>query len=238
MPMAQNGWLTTRYSFNAPSWSLSVEIMMYPLFFYIFYYSKNTKKHIIKPLALRYCGTVIYISGWNTAFFNEQTGRGLTGFFIGVITAVIYRYSNNNSRYKRFLLLLCGLGITCAAVIPAVAGYNKILRLALIITTVLFPSLVITALDIKILSRILSIKPLLYLGKLSYSIYLWHYPAVLIVRNLSRYLNLSFDYSGKIFYIGYLVLVISISHISHYYFELPVQNKIRKRYIESSGHCA
>jgi peptidoglycan/LPS O-acetylase OafA/YrhL len=237
IPMAQNGWLTTRYSFNAPSWSVSVEIMMYLLFFYIFYYSKNTKKHIIKPLAMIYFGAVIYISGWNTAFFNEQTGRGLTGFFIGIITAETYRYCNNNNRYKKVLLLLCGLGITCAAVIPAIVGYSKIPRLALIITIVLFPSLIITVLGIKIFSKIMSIKPLLYLGKLSYSIYLWHYPVVLIIRNFSRYLNLYFDYSSRIFYIGYLVLVIGISHISHYYFELPLQNKIRKRYIESSGHC-
>jgi peptidoglycan/LPS O-acetylase OafA/YrhL len=238
IPMSQNGWFTTRYSFNAPSWSVSVEIMMYLLFFYIFHYSKDTKKHIVNSLAMIYFGTVICISGWDTAFFNGQTGRGLTGFFIGIITAEIRRYCGKNKRYKNTLLLVCGFGAVAATVIPAIVGYSKIPDWTLITTFALFPSLIIMALDFKIFSRILSIKPLLCLGELSYSIYLWHYPVVLIVRNIDRYLNLSLDYSGKAFYIGYFILVIGISYISHHYFELPVQNKIRKRYIESSGHSA
>jgi peptidoglycan/LPS O-acetylase OafA/YrhL len=44
--MLQNGWIITAYSYNAPSWSLSIEIMMYLLFFVIFYRSKKTKNYI------------------------------------------------------------------------------------------------------------------------------------------------------------------------------------------------
>jgi peptidoglycan/LPS O-acetylase OafA/YrhL len=234
IPMLQNGWLTTRFSFNAPSWSISVEIMMYLLFFYIFYYSRNSKIYIINSLIIIYFGVAVYISGWNTGFFNEQIARGLMGFFIGIITAEIYRYCNNNGRHKRNLLLVCCIGMAVTIVIPAIVGYGKIRVWALITTFALFPSLIIIALDFKILSKILSVKPLFYFGELSYSIYLWHYPTVLIVRNINQYLNLSLDYSSKAFYVGYFILVTGISHISHYFFEIPIQNYIRKRYVESN----
>jgi peptidoglycan/LPS O-acetylase OafA/YrhL len=239
IPMLQNGWLTTRYSFNAPSWSVSIEIMMYLVFFYIFHNSGSTKKYLIHTFIMIYGGLVLYVSGWNTAFFNGQIARGLMGFFLGIITAEMYNYCKNNGKNKNIFLALCGIGILGTTVLPVIIGYNRIPLWVLITTFVLFPSLIIFAAYSKPFSKVLAIAPLRYFGDLSYSIYLWHYPVVLIVRNIDNYFNMALDYSNNLFFVGYFLIVIIISHISHYCFENPIQKYIRNKFIgKNSGHCA
>ncbi|MDR2600866.1 MAG: acyltransferase [Spirochaetaceae bacterium] len=229
--MAQNGWFTTNYSFNAPSWSISIEFMLYLLFFYIFYNSGDAKKYIANSIIIIYFGAVIYLSKLSMPFFNSQTARGLMGFFIGIITGELYNYFNKNTKYKKTALLICGIGVIATTLVPSIIGYSKFKGWELITASVLFPSFIFIVLNSKFLSKILSIKPLVYLGELSYSIYLLHYPAVLVIRNINNQFDLSLDYSSNIFYIAYFTGVIIISHISHYCFENPLQNYLRVKLI-------
>jgi peptidoglycan/LPS O-acetylase OafA/YrhL len=233
--MLQNGWLIIKESFNAPAWSLSIEIMMYLLFFYIFYYSKDGKKYLVQSLIVVYFGVIIYFSGLNSVFLNTQTARGLMGFFIGVTVGEAYQYLETvrHDKIGKFIIGLLLTGIVATTVPAIIWGYDILKNWRIVTTFVLFPSIIISVLIFNCLYKIFSIKPLLYLGELSYSIYLIHFPVFLIIKNIENYFHLIFDYSSLFYYLIYVIIVLIIAHISHFYFEKPLQNYIRKKLIVS-----
>jgi peptidoglycan/LPS O-acetylase OafA/YrhL len=233
IPLLQNGWITTRFSYNGPAWSVSIEIMMYLLFFAIFYSTKNNKNYLIYSLLLICLGIIITFSGRNIPFLNRQVARGLMGFFLGCITGEVYDYCDNNTKIGDIFIGICILSIILLTIFPVIFGYGILRNWALIYTFVFFPAIIIIVLKFGFISRILSVKPLLYLGELSYSIYLLHYPIQLIVKTLDEYFNLSINYSSNLFFSGFSIIVIIVSHFIHYYFEKPVQNYIRRKYIKN-----
>jgi peptidoglycan/LPS O-acetylase OafA/YrhL len=230
IPMLQNGWITTTFSYNGPSWSISIEIMMYLLFFAVFYHSMSTKKYVVYCLLLIYFGIVITFSKQNTAFFNGQVSRGLIGFFIGCITGELYNYCNKNKRIGLMFTVFCSIAVVFLIIFPVVYGYCILQNWVLVYTFAFFPAFVFLIIKIKALSRFFSIKPFVYLGNLSYSIYLLHYPVQLIIKTFDEYIGLNINYSSKIFFLVFIITVITISHFIYYYFEKPIQNYIRKKY--------
>jgi len=71
-------------------------------------------------------------------------------------------------------------------------------------------------------SRWLGASWLVALGNASYSLYLIHYPIMTVF--------LEFHWVGKGFYVLYLVLVLSLSLLSFYYFETPVRLWLLERF--------
>jgi peptidoglycan/LPS O-acetylase OafA/YrhL len=233
----QNGWLQTDYSFNGPSWSISVEIMMYIIFYAVFYYSHNSKKYFMFCLFFIYLGLLMFASGWNKPFFNGQLGRGFTGFFIGCATGEILNYCKNHIKLEKCLFSLCVFAVLVLTIVPAIGGYKILPGWSLLYTFAFFPALIIITLKVKIISRILSLKLLLYFSEISYSIYLVHYPMQLIVKTIDDSYKLSINYSSKIFFCIFILSVILISHCVHYLFEKPIQNYIRKKVLKTKYNC-
>jgi peptidoglycan/LPS O-acetylase OafA/YrhL len=230
IPMLQNGWITTNFSFNGPSWSVSIEVMMYLLFFAVFSHSRFTKKYVVYCLLLIYFGIVMNFSRQDTAFFNGQVSRGLMGFFIGCITGEVYNYCNKNKKHGLIFTVFCFIAVVSLIVFPVIYGYGILRRWVLIYTFAFFPAFVFLIIRVKVLSRLFAIKPFVYLGNLSYSIYLLHYPIQLIIKTVDEYIGLKINYSSNIFFLVFIIIVITISHFTYYYFEKPVQNYIRKKY--------
>jgi peptidoglycan/LPS O-acetylase OafA/YrhL len=230
IPMLQNGWITTNSSYNGPSWSISVEIMMYLLFFAVFYHSRVTKKYVVYCLLLICLGIVMTFSRQNIVLFNGQVSRGLMGFFIGCITGEINNYCNKNKKYGLVFTAFCSIAVMFLIIFPVIYGYGILKSWVLIYTFAFFPAFVFLIVRIKILSLFFSIKPLVCLGNLSYSIYLLHYPIQLSIKTFDEYFGLNINYSSKIFFFGFIISVIAISYFTYYRFEKPVQNYIRKRY--------
>jgi peptidoglycan/LPS O-acetylase OafA/YrhL len=229
--LIQNGWLNTSLSFNGPAWSVSIEVMMYLIFFAIFYHSKNRTSYLVFYLLLIYLGMAIYFSRPDGPLVNLQVSRGLVGFFIGCITGEVFDYNSSNlKKVKTILLFLCILSILFLTIVPGIFGYKVIKSWHMVYTLVLFPSLIIVVLRVGFLSTFLSLKPFVYLGSLSYSIYLLHFPLQLIIKTIDEIYNLSINYSSKLFFFGFVLAVIFFSHISHFYFERPMQNFIRNKF--------
>jgi peptidoglycan/LPS O-acetylase OafA/YrhL len=233
--MLQDGWITTLSSYNGPSWSLSIEIMMYLLFFAVFYNTRETKKYILYCFLLIYLGIFITLSGDNKPFFNSFVARGLIGFFIGCITGEVYEYCGKNKKLGNIFTVFCGIAIIFLTIILVLFEHRvvKIENWSGVYVFAFFPALVFVVLRIKVLSAVFSIRPLLYLGNLSYSIYLIHYPLQLIVKTIDEYCKLRINYSDNVFFAGFSLMVIIISHFLYYCCEKPVQNYIRKKYIRA-----
>jgi len=230
IPMLQNGWITTAFSYNGPAWSIPIEIMMYLLFFAVFFNTGKTKKYIVYCLLLIYLGVIITFSRQNIPFFNGQVSRGLMGFFIGCITGEVYNFCNVSKKIGNVFTGFCCFAMLFLTIVPALFGYDVLKSWALVYTFAFFPAFVFVVLKIKVLSNIFSIKPLVYFGNLSYAIYLLHYPCQLIVKTLDEFTGLHINYSSKAFFIMFTISVIVLSHFTYYFFEKPVQKYIRKKY--------
>jgi peptidoglycan/LPS O-acetylase OafA/YrhL len=75
----------------------------------------------------------------------------------------------------------------------------------------------------KFLKRALSLKPLAWIGVLSYSIYIWHLP--MIYWNSNHFMNQWLDTSIPVFFL----MLIAVSAGSFYLFEKPLLKFLTKR---------
>lgn len=76
------------------------------------------------------------------------------------------------------------------------------------------------------LAKFFSLKPLVWLGQRSYSIYLWHYPLLLLMNPAS-------DVSSKPWwiYLGQVAVVVGVSELCYRYIETPFRHGAAKRLV-------
>jgi peptidoglycan/LPS O-acetylase OafA/YrhL len=102
--------------------------------------------------------------------------------------------------------------------------------------TLCIPLLVyLAAQDTSLLTRALAGKVFNWLGDISYSIYVWHWPVLFVLarglagaRNL-RIVQVAHLDSPFFYIITTFGLVLLLAHCSHYYFERPVSTWLRKK---------
>ena len=162
--------------------------------------------------------------------FFIYPARCIYSFFLGVIIYLIYeKFKNQSNSWFSLILIFASFAII---IISDQLSYNYkyILSPILFGLTILF----VSKLDQEsILYKLLSNKVTVYLGSISYGIYMIHFAFVWFFRQFSRYiLNipdnemgfLTFDnYLGELFTLSFIIFIIFISHLSLHYFE----NKFR-----------
>jgi peptidoglycan/LPS O-acetylase OafA/YrhL len=229
---ASSWGLERGFSFNAPAWSVSVEVFLYALFFAL----------------CRWCrvnlGVVIVLAVLGFAFAQgiyQPLGRGIGGFFMGGAAYFAYRRIVAQGRARHVARVLAG-GTLLAWGCVLVAtnrdfGLELPARLALPVRAVvwLWPRAILFPLTILTLAllepSVKSVgKKLAFVGDISFSSYLLHYPLQLVVTAFA----LSFSLDPKWFdtpfvLIGFFALLIALSLVSHRFFELPAQRFLRKR---------
>lgn len=113
-------------------------------------------------------------------------------------------------------LLLMGIIGTILVVASAFAltGQDPFPGLNAIPVTLGAALLILSGTKLNTLSRILSIKPLLFIGGISYSAYLWHWPILAYLRY--SYVNIDLTVGVAVF-----ILIIAISYLSKIWIEDP-----------------
>ncbi|MBD9416039.1 acyltransferase [Pseudomonas sp. PDM16] len=213
----EKGW-----SFNAPIWSVSVEVFLYGVFFLLCLFGRG--KLILIPLLIG-LGAVLHS---NLQFF--KLGVGLFAFFCGGSAYLLL------SRSFASLGARISLGISLASTIAA-WGYACVAPEPerLILIGVVFPLTVATLAAIGFMYRGF-LKPLAAVGDLSYSSYLLHFPLqlafVLVADNLG--------YERTLFYspwmlLLFMALLIPLSLASHRFFEVPIQRALRSMHSRHEG---
>lgn len=219
------------FSYNAPNWSISVEVLLYAAFFL---FSRKLPVHFAVPLVA---------AGIGFFFIHPRyapLGLGCTCFFGGGMVYFIYRRLMRSPWARTWCWLLCGvtLGAWLFTVLVA-TGVSRPLptggvrwwtmlisaspRLGLFPLTILTLALVDT--QWSPLARRWA-----FLGDLSYASYLLHFPLQFAFVSLALHLDLSraIFYSPVVF-VAFFSILITLSLLTHRYVELPAQNYLRRR---------
>ena len=241
---ASSWGLEQGYSFNGPVWSISIEVLLYALFFAC---------SRILPVRLTLLATISLIGFLIQAIYHVPIGRGVGSFFLGGCVFLVYRHSISSwprQVANSAVSAACLLAGAWLLVVVAAAGWfdvNKALMqvphglsgairmlLSNLPTLVLFPLTILSLAFIEY--RVGPVgKSVSFLGDISYSSYLLHFPLQLFVVILAMRFNVdhALYYSGWAM-AGFFVVLLTLSLASHRYVEIPMQRFLRTWLVDRS----
>lgn len=210
---------------NGPAWSVSVEWIVNLLFFMLAWRLRHIGTFLWVSLIAICLTYLMWISPQslnlvfaNIFLVNPTLARGILGFAIG---ALIFRYHTHLPSLSFWMLHLLDVMLVVAlAVILLYYEKGFIVGLDYILVVALFPPLIILSLYKKSwIAQCVSLPPFVFLGKISYSIYLLNLPLFYAFQYspMIRNLHLTLPYSGLYF----MLLVIVLSTVSYFVIEVP-----------------
>jgi len=207
-----SGWgFTEGYSFNYPIWSVSVELIIYLVFFI---FISNLNKYKIKFLFLLYL-ILLGVDKLGLDGGDENIKSIFIDcaklFFSGTFVFFLYERFKN----KLYLILLSVLLILLSWV-----GNFKLF--------LFFPAILLFFAAIEIFMHDKAKRTFEFFGNLTYALYLLHIPVQIIIILIFNYFNIMDEiFLNNYFFILYLLLMIVLSFVSFKFYEKPINNKIR-----------
>lgn len=234
-------------SFNYPSWSISVEFYTYLTFAAVVLLVGPGRRLILASSVLVIASVYALVVGFDMrlerAGYDVGILRCFAGFFLGVLTFVAYRWARNRAA-----------GVTSAlaskiapASVAALVAFLCVREPDTLTGYYILPLIVVVVLSLALAPnkgfvRWLDSAPLVWLGRVSYSVYMVH-AAVLIVfeRLISKLLRpesvqlAGHDYptqlttaaEGTAFLLVYIVVVLIVSHFTYAWIEHPFRERSR-----------
>lgn len=223
-------------TYNLPAWSISTEFYTYILFATIVVLVKTRVAMIAVSILL-----IVTSIALGSAQYTHNMFRCIEGFFVGVLAFHVYmalskRPSPKSKRAWHTHLpgLLSFMGLTlCLSMKDAIGPDVLLLPLfAMLIVS-------IAATPQGLLSTILEVAPLAWIGKVSYSIYMvhvaviWSFSQVLrVVMKTPQMIDLNGEplliphpLAGALFLVGTIACILILSHLTYTYIEDPYRKK-------------
>ena len=222
----ESGW-----SFNAPVWSISIEVLLYLIFFIISY---------LRQGKTFFCLGVSVIAFAITPFIHHYIFKGLSLFFFGgfvfyltvllstrfqnlkamayIVTALFWILTIVNFYIFNLSDLILELGIIGKGFLIAFPGH------------ILFP-LTVCCLTLIEIDRGQFLKSISWIGDITYSSYLLHFPLQLVFGLSVGYGAMNADfYLHPVYLMVFFSILIPLSYITFIGFERPIQNMIRNQF--------
>jgi peptidoglycan/LPS O-acetylase OafA/YrhL len=214
--LCQDGIFGTEFSFNAPSWCISICFILYIIHFAVMYFSKEKINAIYSYIILTFIGLSFFSMGWNYPFIlNPMVGRGLSCFSIGVILANIYL---NSDKLNTTLIGYLSLIILTLYYLIHDTSYNIVIgNFRFVFIMIFSPLIIFSCLYVSWVNKFLSIKPMIFLGSLSMDIYLLHFIVQCIIINIDLSFQIRLNYSLKKIWLLYCFSTIIVSFIYNKY---------------------
>jgi peptidoglycan/LPS O-acetylase OafA/YrhL len=218
------------HGFNAPAFSISIELFLYISFFFIsLNYAKN----------LSQVGTIIIASIISYCVIRSSLALGVLLFYYGgfifYFLTKIKKIINKNKNLVILLLLILDLIIFSGSVnnffLTIQLELNPVTggRLMILLYFIKFPLIIINLMLVQMFFKNMG-KNFQILGDMSYTIYLIHFPLQIPFEIINKNF-LKINYNDNLVFLLYFFLVILFSFITYKFFELPSKIIIRKKLI-------
>ena len=228
-------------------WSLAIEeqfYMIFPLLFLLINSKKKGKDGTYKlsksflyiVLGLIFVSLVIHIllfdiNNISRIYFGTDT-RAFS-LLVGVVGAILYPMDKLNTKItpqENLVYSVVSL-ISIAALITIMiytSEYNTWLyRGGFLLVAILGIIIIISSgKQHTVMAKLLSFKPVVFIGKISYSLYLWHFPILVLTTPVSEIGN------PNIFYVILrVILTFIVAIISYVFVETPIRKLGFKNYV-------
>ncbi len=213
---------TFEYSFNAPTWSVSVEIFLYAVFFVTLLWV-GRRKFVFFGLM---------IAGSLLAFHlgKPDIGFGLFCFFAGGFVFLIYEHwSRQPGQLLPLLITISALALS--SILYYVYTFTQFASYTLeylVLFGGCFPSLVLLLALLQNIDHTAG-RSVKIIGDVTYSTYLLHFPIQLSAIWITKRYDIAIDYTQAVWFLLFLFVVILVSIPTYYYFELPAQRFFRRQ---------
>lgn len=234
--LAIQSWIPRKaMSINFPGWSLSVEFFFYAVFPFAFnyFYRKFSVKKLFVPILLIWLVSQLWFN-WalnsGLSYGTETETHNflfyfpllhLNQFLIGNLTGLFFiKYLQNKQGNYDWILVLCGILLILSLIFrPENISYHNGLMAVIFV-----PFIIFTALNTGVFTRIFEKKFPVYLGEISYGVYILQVP----VYTMTQYFLNKAGINGSfvVFGIGIIVLLV-VSAISYHWIEKPLREKIK-----------
>ena len=220
-------------------WSLAIEeqfYMFFPLIFLIFNRksksnnsnSKLNKNFIYVVLSLILVSLIAHIllfdiNNINRIYFGTDT-RAFS-LLVGVVGAILYpmdRLSEKTTKKDNMIYSIVSLVsiLVLIGIMINTSEYNTWLyRGGFLLVAIIGLIIIISSgRQYTFMSKLLSFKPLVFIGKISYSLYLWHFPILVVTTPVSEIGN------PNLFYVTLrIVLIFLVATGSYMFVETPIR---------------
>lgn len=227
---------------NFPAWSISVEVFFYLLFPWVlaWFGTKKDSRIILWALVIWAASLGILLtmykviwpqntSEWIGEFILRLPLWHMNSFVMGMVGGIIYRkyFAKPQKTFNWAgiaFLATCALWIGLILIPNPISPYATNGLPAIIFT----PMILFLALDKSFLSKIMGIKPFVYLGEITYGLYILQYPVWLWTERWFPSMGIEPRES-----LGFWLYILVLTLVSILCFELlekPTRNFIRKKW--------
>ncbi|MFB0612123.1 acyltransferase family protein [Aurantiacibacter poecillastricola] len=219
--LLQNWGLTSELSWNHPAWSISAEMgayLMFPLAVVAVRWERMGP--VMLATGIVACAFVLHgifaVAGaQNLGHQIPRLGlvRCIVEFGMGMMLANLWQHWRNRRGAALVVALAAGLAFT-GLLLP---GMQETLVVPLGFALLLLA----LALDSGLASRLLSARPLVWLGDTSYATYLAHFPLLLAIKIVAVDESLQI---GPLLFAAYVLVLLALSGGLYRWLEKPAQN--------------
>lgn len=219
LTLTTSGWIEDIYPYNLPCWFLSCLIIQYILWYLSTKLFKLHAWYIFLFLVLG--GAIIEKMILNLPFLYYHTGEGMVPFFIGCLLYKIQNKVSKGNLYKIEWILgsmtFCFLFLTFKIGFQAASGNIKYTWYFLIA-----PLIILYTFNIALIKRIMENNIIYTLfGKLSTTIFFWHYPFMRLFNYI--FLQYQIEFNANVQFIMYIIMLY-IFCLFYYILEIKIKN--------------
>lgn len=225
--LATHWYLPGKGDWNQPVWSLSLEILGYVAFPFLAYYAARVQRAstAVAVIAANYMLYVAALGAMHQIYLNAIAGMGIFRMFFAFNMGIaIYRlFILTESSMERWATWIGALALLVVLSVSVAPGVAVLMDLAF--ATLLYS----LAFQRGWINAVVASGPVLFLGKISFPLYLVHAVPLEWVAFLALQHGERWSFSQKVLAIaGWVVGSILLATALHYWVERPVHELGRK----------